>query len=159
MAYVDRHTALAAVPPDRAWAVVRGLGGDARFYAPRPLWQARGLVDGLVGGPGWRIEGPGRPLEVGDLMDFWEVVEVRPPTRLRLRAVSRLPGTAYLDIEVHAHESADASAGGAGSVIGLVTTFEPAGLAGHAYWWSTVAAHTVVFASMTRRLAVLVAEG
>ena len=149
MAYVDRHSAPAAVPPDRAWDVVRGLGGDVRFYAPRPLWQLRGLVDGLIGGPGWRIEGPGRPLDAGDLMDFWEVVEVHAPTRLRLRAVSRLPGTAYLDIEVHPQ--------GSGSELSLVTTFEPAGLAGHAYWWSTVAAHTVVFAMMTRRLAALVA--
>ena len=154
MAYVDRHSAPADAPPDRAWAVVSGLGGDERFYAPRMMWQVRGLVDGLVGGPGWRIEGPGRPLEAGDLMDFWEVVEVQPPTRLRLRAVSRLPGTAYLDIEVLSQVSAQ----GPSSEIRLVTTFEPAGLAGHAYWWSTVAAHTVVFAMMTQRLAALVTQ-
>ena len=159
MAYVDERSTVVDASPERAWDTVVHLGGDERFYAPRELWHARGRLERLVGGPGHRIQGPGRPLVAGDEMDFWEVVEVRPPTRLRLRAVSRLPGTAYLDIEVHAHESADASAGGSGSVIGLVTTFEPAGLAGHAYWWSTVAAHTVVFASMTRRLAVLVAEG
>jgi hypothetical protein len=146
--YVDRHSVPLDATPDRAWSVVRRLGGDARFYAPRPLWQVRGLVDGLVGGPGWRIAGPGRPLEAGDLMDFWEVVDVQPPTRLRLRAASRLPGTAYLDVAVHPV--------GPGSELSLVTTFEPAGVAGHAYWWSTVAAHTVVFALMTRRLGRLV---
>jgi uncharacterized protein YndB with AHSA1/START domain len=150
MTYVDRHTVLVAAPPDLVWSGIVSLGGDPRFYAPRPLWLARGLADGLLGGPGWRIEGPGRPLEARDTMDFWEVVDVRPPTRLRLRAVTRLPGTAYLDVFVHAH--------GARSELGLETTFEPDGAAGHAYWWSTVAAHKVTFALMTRRLASMVTQ-
>ena len=148
MAYVDRHTVLVDAPPDAVWTGVASLGGDPRFYTPRALWLARCVGDGLVGGPGWCLQGPGRPLEPGDAMDFWEVVEVRPPTRLRLRAVTRLPGTAYLDVFVHAH--------GGASELGLETTFERAGLAGHAYWWSTVAAHTVTFELMTRRLASLV---
>lgn len=150
MAYVDRHRVPVAVSPDRAWEGVLSLGGDTRFYAPRTLWQARGLADGLLGGPGWRIEGPGRPLRAGDTMDFWEVVEVHPPTRLRLRAVTRLPGTAHLDVLVRPR--------GAGTELSLETTFEPAGPAGHAYWWSTVGAHRVVFALMTRRLAALLAS-
>jgi hypothetical protein len=133
MAYVDRHTVLVDSPPDVVWSGVVSLGGEQRLYAPRPLWVARGLADGLLSGPGWRIEGPGRPLQVGDLMDFWEVVDVRPPTRLRLRAVTRLPGTAYLDVFVHAHSG--------GSELGLETTFEPAGLAGTGTggrrWWRT----------------------
>lgn len=145
MAYVDRHTVLVDATPDVVWAGVASLGGDPRFYAPRVLWVARALADGLLGGPGWRIEGPDRPLETGDAMDFWEVVDVRPPTRLRLRAVTRLPGTAYLDVFVHAL--------GARSELGLETTFEPAGPAGHAYWWSTFAAHKLAFELMTRRLA------
>jgi hypothetical protein len=148
MAYVDRHTVLVDATPDVVWSGVASLGGDPRFYAPRALWVARGLADGLLGGPGWRIEGPGRPLEAGDTMDFWEVVSVRPPARLRLRAVTRLPGTVYLDVFVHA--------AGARTELGLETTFEPDGLAGHAYWWATVAAHTATFALMTRRLATLV---
>ena len=150
MAYVDRHAVLVDATPDRVWAGVTSLGGDPRFYAPRVLWQARCLADGLAGGPGWRITGPGRPLETGDAMDFWEVVEVHPPTRLRLRAVTRLPGAAYLDIGVQAS--------GARTELSLRTTFEPAGVAGHAYWWATVGAHAVTFALMTRRLAGLVVE-
>jgi len=150
MAYVDRHAVLVDAAPDRVWAGVTSLGGDPRFYAPRALWLVRGLADGLLGGPGWRITGPGRPLEEGDAMDFWEVVEVHPPTRLRVRAVTRLPGTAHLDVGVHAR--------GAGTELSLRTTFEPAGPAGHAYWWATVGAHTATFALMTRRLRALVLE-
>jgi hypothetical protein len=148
--YVDQHTVTVDATPDRAWEVVSHLGGDERFYAPRELWRARGLADRVVGGPGHRIEGPGRALEVGDDMDFWTVVEVHPPTRLRARALSRLPGTAYLDIAVRPQ--------GSRTALTVRTDFEPAGPAGHAYWWSTVVPHKATFALMTRRLAQLVTD-
>jgi hypothetical protein len=148
MPYVDQQTVTAHTTPELAWDVVGSLGGDARFYAPRLLWWVRGVADGLLGGPGYLITGPGRPLADGDAMDFWEVVEVHPGTRLRLRALTRLPGTAYLDVLVRP--------AGPGTELTLRTTFEPAGIAGHAYWWSTVAAHKVTFALMVRRLALLV---
>ena len=48
MAYVDRHAVLVDATPDRVWAGVTSLGGDPRFYAPRVLWQVRGLADGLA---------------------------------------------------------------------------------------------------------------
>lgn len=150
MTYVDQHHVTVDVPPDRAWDVVCRLGGEPRFYTPRPLWQARGLLDGLIGGPGDRVAGPGRPLQVGDAMDFWEVVEVHPPTRLRVRALTRLPGTAYLDVGVRAT--------GAGTELSLRTEFEPTGVAGHVFWWAELPAHTLVFERMTRRLAELVTE-
>ena len=105
MTYVDQHTAHVDVPagPGVGGAAVASAG-DERFYAPRALWRARGGPSTrLLGGPGHRITGPGRPLEAGDAMDFWEVVEVHPPTRLRIRALTRLPGTAFLDMGVHAH--------------------------------------------------------
>ena len=150
MAYSDEHHVWVDVPPDQAWDVVRRLGGDGRFYAPRPLWWARNRLDGLIGGVGDRIEGPGRPLQVGDAMDFWEVVEVHPPTRLRVRALARLPGTAYLDIGVRPR--------GAGTDLCLRTEFEPAGAVGHVFWWAELPAHTLVFELMARRLAAIVAE-
>lgn len=151
MTYADSHSARSTAPPDQAWTFVSRLGGDERIYVPRELWRARAAADRLLGGPGYRIEGPGRPLRPGDPMDFWEVVEVQPPTRLRVRALSRLPGTAWLDVSVAAR--------GGGSELALTTTFEPAGLSGHAYWWSNLPAHTLVFAAMARRLARLVEDG
>ncbi|MEP7092371.1 MAG: DUF2867 domain-containing protein [Nocardioidaceae bacterium] len=150
MPYVDQHTATADCTPESAWDVVSRLGGDERIYVPRELWRARGRAERLVGGPGHRITGPGRALEVGDTMDFWEVVEVHPPTRLRVRALSLLPGTAYLDIAVGPRPS------GPGTEVSLTTTFVPAGALGHVFWWSELPAHKVVFELMTRRLAALV---
>jgi hypothetical protein len=149
MTYVDQHRVTVDATPDRAWQVVSGLGGDERFYVPVSVWRTRGLADRLVGGPGHRIDGPGRSLRPGDAMDFWEVVEVRAPTRLRARALTRLPGTAYLDIGVRPQ--------GPRTELTVRTDFDPAGLAGHAYWWANLVPHKVVFELMTRRLAAMVA--
>ena len=151
MAYVDSHSVRVDATPDQVWHTVLHLGGDERLWVPRELWRARGRVERLVGGPGHRIQGPGRALEVGDEMDFWKVLEVHPPTRLRLRALSLLPGTALLDIEV--------AADGATSLLTLRTTFEPAGLPGHLFWWAELPAHRVVFGMVTRRLGSLVTSG
>ncbi len=151
MAYVDTHRVSLDATPDQAWGVVIRLGGDERLWVPLPLWRARGALERLVGGPGHRIEGPGRPLRPGDTMDFWRVEEVHAPTRLRLRAESLLPGTAFLDIGVEAR--------GARTELSLRTEFHPAGPAGHLFWWSELPAHKVVFELMTRRLAALVSAG
>ncbi len=146
--YRDAHRVLLDVSPARAWEAVVRLGGDDRFYTPGPLWRARGAVERRFGGPGHRIEGPGRPLRPGDTMDFWRVVEVHPPTRLRVRAESLLPGTAHLEVVL--------TADGSGTELALHTEFEPDGPLGHAFWWAELPAHLVVFELMTRRLAGLV---
>ncbi|MGA8209474.1 MAG: DUF2867 domain-containing protein [Nocardioidaceae bacterium] len=151
MTYVDRHRASVRVSPERAWEVVGHLGGDPRFYVPRRLWRVRLLSDLVFGGPGFTLTGPDRRLRVGDRMDFWEVVAAEPPARLRLRALSSLPGTA--DVEISLRPA------GAGSELSVRTEFDPRGLAGHGYWLSSLAAHTVVFELMTRRLAAMIEQG
>jgi hypothetical protein len=152
MTYVDVHTAHSEASAGRAWEVVSRLGGDERIYVPALLWRARGRLERLVGGPGHRIAGPSHAgrLRPGDAVDFWDVVEVDPPTRLRLRALSLLPGTAHLDITVRPD--------GEGSQVRLRTEFEPTGALGHVFWWAELPAHVVVFELMTRRLAALVAD-
>ncbi len=147
-AYIDTRHATVDVTPDEAWAVVSTLGGDERLYTPGPLWRARGAVEAMVGGPGHRLTGPDRPLQPGDTMDFWHVEEVHAPSRLRLRAESLLPGTAYLDIVVTPRS--------ARTDLALRTEFHPRGLVGHAFWWAELPAHLVVFELMARRLAALV---
>jgi hypothetical protein len=151
MAYVDERSAASTATPEQAWAHVARLGGDERLYVPRELWRARGRAERRTGGPGHRIAGTPRLLQRGDPVDFWEVEEVRAPEALRLRALSRLPGTAWLEVRVQPAPSG-------GSRLTLRTEFEPDGLAGHLFWWSELAAHRMVFTLMARRLARLVAE-
>ena len=100
---VERRGRVVAAPPERVFAEVERLGGDAGWPYANVLWRIRGLVDRLVGGVGMRL-GRRDPdhLRVGDALDFWRVEELRRPTLLRLRAEMKVPGRAWLQYEVTA---------------------------------------------------------
>lgn len=148
MTYADAFARDVAVPPEAAWRELAALGGDPRWWTPYLLWQVRGLADRALGGHGVRLGRAPGPLAPGDTVDFWTVESIGFPA-LRLRALTRLPGTAYLAVTVEPR--------GSGSRMVLRSEFDPDGLAGHAYWWSHVAAHRVVFSRLADRWASLLA--
>jgi hypothetical protein len=147
--YADAHARDLPVPPEAAWQELAHVGGDPRWWTPYLLWQLRGLADRAVGGHGLRMGRAHRPLSPGDTVDFWTVESVDYPA-LRLRALTRLPGTAYLAVTVEPREE--------GSRMVLRSEFDPAGAVGHAYWWSNLAAHRVVFSLLADRWAALLSE-
>jgi hypothetical protein len=110
------------------------------------LWRLRGLVDLLVGGIGLRRgRRDPRHLAVGDAVDFWRVEAIEPGRLLRLAAEMRLPGRAWLTFEV--------APDGGGAIIRQTALFDPAGLAGLAYWYLLYPLHAVVFARMLSGIA------
>jgi uncharacterized protein YbjT (DUF2867 family) len=149
---VDSRLARVAVPPPAAFAPVRRIGGTTGWYYASWLWRLRGFLDLLAGGIGMRR---GRPdperLQVGDPIDWWRVEALEPDRRLRLVAEMRLPGRAWLEFEV----TGDAD----GSTIRQTAVFDPAGLAGLAYWYLIWPLHRLVFAGMLRNLARAAAAG
>jgi len=77
------------------------LGGEIGWSYLNFLWQARGWIDKIVGGPGYRKGRPRREtLRAGDTVDFWRVEAIAPGHMLRLRAEMKLPGSAWLQFEV-----------------------------------------------------------
>jgi uncharacterized protein YbjT (DUF2867 family) len=148
---LDSREVWTPVPPDRAFAPIRRIGGARGWYYGQRLWQVRGMLDKLVGGPGLR-RGRRDPehLAPGDALDFWRVRAVEPDRLLRLRAEMRLPGRAWLQFEV--------SPDGDGSRIRQTAIFDPHGLSGLAYWYALWPAHQFVFGGLLRRLASLAAS-
>ena len=138
----DSRTRRVEQPPAAAFAPIRRIGGGNGWYYGRLLWQLRGLLDLLVGGPGLR-RGRRDPdqLRVGDAIDFWRVEAYEPDRLLRLRAEMRLPGRAWLQFEV-------APEPGGGSTIHQTALFDPLGLLGLAYWYAVWPFHGFVFAGM-----------
>ena len=143
---VERRRRVVAAPPERVFAEVERLGGDAGWPYANVLWRVRGLLDRLIGGVGMRL-GRRDPdhLRVGDALDFWRVEEVRRPTLLRLRAEMKVPGRAWLQYEVTATEG--------GSRLVQTAYFEPKGLPGLAYWYSLYPVHGLIFRGTVRDLA------
>lgn len=143
---VDRRSVRVEVPPEQAFLPIRRIGGRRGWYFATWLWRLRGLLDRLAGGVGM---GRGRrdpeALAEGDVLDCWRVEAVEEPRLLRLSAEMKLPGRGWLQFEV--------SPDGPGSVIHQTAVFEPAGVAGYAYWYLILPLHLIVFSGMLRAIA------
>ena len=145
--YKDERTREVDASPAHLWSVIEGIGGRNGWYSWALAWWVRGLLDRLVGGPGLRRgRRNDRDLVVGDALDFWRVEETDDHSFLRLRAEMKLPGLAWLELQV-------------GSTEGGTTTFHhralfhPKGLFGHLYWWSILPFHGIIFGSMQKNIA------
>jgi hypothetical protein len=143
---VDTRVRRVAVPPTRAFAPVRRIGGGNGWYYGNRLWRLRGFLDLLVGGVGLRRGRPDPELPaIGSTLDFWRVEAYEPDRLLRLRAEMRLPGRAWLQFEV----DGDAE----GSQIRQTALFDPVGLAGLLYWYVLLPLHKLVFRGMLDSIA------
>jgi len=147
--YVERRTRRANAPAKVLYRVVCGVGGERGWYSPSWLWELRGFLDRLIGGPGMgRKRRDPDLLEIGDTIGFWRVTHLAEPNHVYLVAEMKVPGVAALEFEVESDE-----AEGPGSCASFLThtaKFEPGGLLGHAYWWLLVPMHRYVFGAMIK---------
>ena len=135
--------------PEEVWALIRRIGGDTGWYYGDRLWQLRGWMDQLVGGVGLR-RGRRHPenIFVGDALDFWRVLDVKPPRSLILLAEMKLPGEAILEFQIVRIDD--------GTELRLGTRFRPAGLYGILYWYILLPFHNLLFGGMLKTIARLV---
>jgi uncharacterized protein YbjT (DUF2867 family) len=142
----DSRSQTVPVDARRAFAPIRRIGGANGWYAYDWLWHLRGFLDLLIGGVGVRR---GRPapdeLRVGDALDFWRVEAYEPDHLLRLAAEMKLPGRAWLELEVQPAEG--------GTTIRQTALFDPVGLSGLAYWYLVYPLHRLVFSRMLSNIA------
>lgn len=129
-------------PPEEVWKPIAAIGGETGWYQDNFLWRLRGILDKLAGGPGLR-RGRRHPTEigVGDALDFWRVIDVRPAERLLLLAEMKVPGDALLEFRL-------APTAKGGTELWMLSWFLPRGLAGLAYWWALYPLHKRIFKGM-----------
>ena len=103
-------------------------------------------MDSIAGGVGLR-RGRRHPeeLQVGDALDFWRVLYVKPPHRLILLAEMKLPGEAIMDFKIDEIKN--------GVDLSLGTRFRPRGLYGILYWYTLLPFHDLLFGGMLREVA------
>ena len=115
------------------------LGGPRGWFRYNYLWRIRGLIDKIIGGYGLnrgrRVDGE---LRIGDALDFWKVVDIKPNKRLLLYAQMKIPGEAWLEFDVQPEQ--------------LVQTahFLPRGVLGRLYWYAVLPLHYFVFNNLAR---------
>jgi uncharacterized protein YbjT (DUF2867 family) len=138
---LDCRTINVPVSPQQAFAPIRKIGGANGWYYGNWLWGLRGLIDMAFGGPGMK---PSRPrqavVEIGDRIDCWKVDQYEAGHRLRLEAMMKLPGRAWLEFEVAGSPES--------STIRQTAVFDPQGLAGLLYWHALWPVHNKMFGGM-----------
>lgn len=142
--FIDREETAVAATPSEVFKAVCRIGGGHGWYAADALWQIRGVVDRLVGGPGLR-RGRRDPEQIGygDALDFWRVTGIEKDSWLRLRAEMKLPGEALLEFEVQPVADPDAP-----TRLIQIARFKPRGLFGLVYWYAVLPFHGFVFRGM-----------
>lgn len=132
--------------PEDIWYFITRIGGYTGWYYGDVLWQIRGWMDRIVGGVGLR-RGRRHPeqLNVGDALDFWRVLDVRPFYKLILLAEMKLPGEALLNFELVPDTF--------GTELRIGTRFRPTGLYGILYWYSLLPFHNILFKGLLNELA------
>jgi len=143
---VDSRSTHVAASPATVFAQVESIGGADGWHYANWLWTLRGWLDLLMGGVGMRRgrRDPKR-LRAGDTLDCWRVESIQPGQRLRLAAEMKLPGRAWLELEVQPDRNE--------ARLRQTATFDPLGLWGLAYWYGVWPLHQIVFAGMLRGLA------
>jgi uncharacterized protein YbjT (DUF2867 family) len=145
--YTDSRRLLLDATPEQVWPAIVRIGGKTGWYHANWLWALRGFLDQIVGGVGLlRGRRSGDELYPGDALDFWRVVAVERPHRLRLVAEMKLPGQAVLELAVEERPEG-------GSELRQTALFLPRGLAGLFYWWSVTPFHNLVFNGMLKGVA------
>jgi uncharacterized protein YbjT (DUF2867 family) len=141
------YRAVIDAPPEAVWPVIARMGGKTGYYFGTGLWKLRGLADRLLGGVGFR-SGRRHPEELapGEALDFWRVLEVKPPHRLLLLAEMKLPGEAILDFSLTATPQG-------GTELRQVARFLPRGLGGLLYWYVLEPFHHWVYGGMLKAIA------
>ncbi len=144
---IDSRTAWVAVPPARAFAPIRKIGGSQGWYYANFLWTIRGWMDLVWGGIGRRrARRDPEHLHVGDVLDWWRVQAYEPNQRLRLLAEMKVPGRAWLEFEVQPCNE--------GTTIRQTAIFDPVGVMGLVYWYGIYPLHALVFRGMLRNIAI-----
>ncbi|MEO5824001.1 MAG: SDR family oxidoreductase, partial [Vicinamibacteraceae bacterium] len=144
--FEDRRERFVAATPLAVFTAVATLGGRRGWYRYNRLWLTRGILDRLIGGPGWK-RGRRHPTQLawGDAVGFWRVAAIEPPTGLTLRAEMRVPGDAILEFTIAPARGPD---GQDGATVIQTARFRPRGLLGLLYWYSVAPFHGPVFSGL-----------
>jgi uncharacterized protein YbjT (DUF2867 family) len=136
--HIDSRVIRTSCPPEAAFDPIVCIGGENGWYAFDTLWDLRGFVDLVLGGPGRRRGRRDRfELVEGDYLDWWRVETVKAPTLLRLRAEMKMPGSGWLQYELTREPE--------GTLVRQTAIFEPRGLLGRVYWYGVLPFHHFVF--------------
>lgn len=143
---IERRKRDVNAPPEELFRAFSSLGGQTGWLYFNWLWHLRGLMDRIIGGPGYqRGRRDQDDLRVGDILDFWRVEAVEQGRYLLLRAEMKLPGRGWLEFRAEPHING-------GSRLIQTAYYAPKGLFGFLYWYALFVAHKFIFDGLADRI-------
>lgn len=144
--FIEGQQIQLAVGPETAYQAVIELGGRRGWLYLNGLWQLRGFVDRLVGGPGLRGRRADDLLVEGDVVDFYRVEALEQDRLVRLRAELKAPGLGWMEWRIQPLQ--------AGTVwLSQIAYFAPKGAPGFLYWYLLLPFHRLVFSGLLKAIA------
>jgi uncharacterized protein YbjT (DUF2867 family) len=137
--------ALTTASAANAWAFITRIGHEGNFFHARPLWWLRRSLDWAVGGPSFRRRRHIGQLRVGDVVDSWRVIALKPNARLTLLMEMKAPGAGVLEFSI--------SDLGEKRCITVQAYWHPAGVWGLLYWYLTLPFHMFIFSGTAHAIA------
>jgi hypothetical protein len=129
------------------WQIVQQLGGKEGYFYANALWKLRARIDDLIGGRVVYGRPPRDSLKIGDKIDGWKVIGLKPQRELSLLFGMKAPGLGRLTFTITDH--------GESRSIDVRAWWHPAGFSGLLYWFSMMPAHQFIFRGMAKRIASL----
>ncbi len=139
--------AVAVAPPEDLWHWITQLGGPRRYFYMNWLWLIREVFDWLLAGPGLsRGRRDTASLRLGDAIDYWTVLALKPKRLLTLHFGMRAPGSGALEFEIVPLDDKR-------SELRITAFWHPRGVWGLLYWYAMMPAHLFLFRGWTSKLA------
>jgi uncharacterized protein YbjT (DUF2867 family) len=143
--FIDHRSLPVQASPQEIFRVLAGLGGSRGWPFANGLWQARGWLDSLLGGPGLRGRSHPDRLHPGDVLDYYRVETAEDGRLLRLHSELKAPGEGWMEWLLRPAEG--------GCQVSQTAYFAPRGLAGCLYWYLLKPVHTRVFRGLIEAVA------
>lgn len=139
-------SAVCRASPASVWKVLVGLGGKNGYYYWTPLWNLREFIDWVIGGKGLH-RGRRHPYEVrvGDTIDSWRVISVKPERRLTLGMGMKSPGAGALEFDIDQDAEQNTR-------LTVTAYWHSTGLWGLVYWYCFYPIHHQLFRGLTREI-------
>ncbi len=139
---MDEHSIEIPASPEVIFPIICRLGGQHGWVHGNLLWQIRGAVDRMLGGPGLnRGRRDENQLREGDSIDFWRVEKLEMNKQLLLRAEMLSPGLSWLQIILEPQ-------GSDRTRLILKAHFIPQPFWGQLYWNIMAKFHNYIFTGM-----------
>lgn len=133
-----------AASSEALWHVVQQLGGKEGYFYANILWEIRARMDDMLGN-GVVYGRPQREtLAVGDMVNGWKVITLKPLQQLALLFGMKAPGLGRLTFTIKDL--------GDRRQLDVRAWWHPAGFRGLLYWFVMMPAHLFIFRGMAKRI-------